>query len=329
VNIQDLIAKTAAKESALRETRFVAPCVRGGVVRARVGALVQTFLPSPRDFEGWGVFAPSDDGRTAALAEEADLPLVARYLELFPLLRVRLAAPLAGSTWLAYPVSEGDMARRFGGSARPVVVHLVTEGRPFEVATVRHASGGAAFWFEDTDRRADPAPADALRDALRALTEPAALRFAGMTPEMRVTYTLATQHNPEFAERRRQQARAQTRRGREQFRRDIQEQYGYWNDHLPGIPNQGEAARVSDRREQDRLRRALALGGGTLHEAVDRGDYYLVEWEGAEGIRHTSAIAKGDLTVISSGICLSGRDHHFDLQSLVGVVEGRDSYWGV
>jgi hypothetical protein len=38
----------------------------------------------------------------------------------------------------------------------------------------------------------------------------------------------------------------------------------------------------------------------------------------------TSAIAKTDLTVVSSGICLSGRVRDFDLQSLVGVMEQQD-----
>jgi hypothetical protein len=41
-------------------------------------------------------------------------------------------------------------------------------------------------------------------------------------------------------------------------------------------------------------------------------------------MRHTSAIAKADLTVVSSGICLSGRDRDFDLQSLVGVIEHQE-----
>jgi hypothetical protein len=68
------------------------------------------------------------------------------------------------------------------------------------------------------------------------------------------------------------------------------------------------------------------MGGGELREFRDRGDFWQVEWETGDGERHTSAIAKGDLTVISSGICLSGGDRHFDLQSLVGVIEARDNW---
>ena len=74
-------------------------------------------------------------------------------------------------------------------------------------------------------------------------------------------------------------------------------------------------------RDEKRLRQALKLGGGELHQFYDRGDYWTVDWMTADSTRHTSAIAKDDLTVVSSGICLSGRDRDFDLQSLVGVVE--------
>ncbi|BAY27974.1 hypothetical protein NIES2100_78010 [Calothrix sp. NIES-2100] len=76
--------------------------------------------------------------------------------------------------------------------------------------------------------------------------------------------------------------------------------------------------------DEKRLRKALQQGGGELSQFQDHGDYWTVNWRTADGIRHTSAIAKIDLTVISSGICLSGRDRDFDLQSLVGVMEQQE-----
>ncbi len=72
---------------------------------------------------------------------------------------------------------------------------------------------------------------------------------------------------------------------------------------------------------QARLRVALAFGGGTLYDYADHGDYYQIDWRTRAGEQHTSAIAKHDLIVMSAGICLSGQDRDFDLQSLVGVVE--------
>lgn len=82
-------------------------------------------------------------------------------------------------------------------------------------------------------------------------------------------------------------------------------------------------------RDADVLEDALEMGGGQLCSYSDEGDYWNVEWTAPSGeVRH-SAIAKDDLTVISAGICLSGRDRDFDLQSLVGVVDGwdRQGWW--
>ncbi|MEH1831557.1 MAG: hypothetical protein V7L29_05610 [Nostoc sp.] len=76
--------------------------------------------------------------------------------------------------------------------------------------------------------------------------------------------------------------------------------------------------------DEKRLRKALQMGGGTLTQFHDRSDYWTVDWTTADGVRHSSAIAKTDLTVVSSGICLSGRDRDFDLQSLVGVMEQQE-----
>lgn len=280
-NIRKLLDSMAAQEAAFQETQFVAPCVRGGTVRARVAGLVQTFRPKPSDFEGWGVFRPEGNA-TAVLTDEAGLPLVDEYLKLLTPLRVRLVHALKAQTWLAYPVNEGDARQRLG-QVRPFPIHLVTEGAPFEPILARGAGG--VWWFAETDRRADPHEADRLCEALKQVTPPEGLRFPGLTPEMRTAYGLAAQQANEFS---------------------AQRQHG---------------------RDTRRLTDALRVGGGELRGFRDRGDFWQVEWTTRDGQRHTSAIGKGELTVMSSGICLSGRDHDFDLQSLVGVIERRDTDW--
>ncbi|MBI2875318.1 MAG: hypothetical protein HYY20_00360 [Candidatus Tectomicrobia bacterium] len=275
-DLRKLLAQVAAEEDAFRQTTFLAPCVRGGQVRAKVVGLVYTFAPQPRNFEGWGIFQPVSE-RMAAVIEEASLPQVAEYLRLLKPLRLRLAHALRGQTWLAYPVNESDARQRLG-EARPVPIHLVSDGAQFEPVVARWDGGG--LWYEEIDRRDDPTMAESLRDALRKVTPPEAVRFKGMTPEMRTVYGVAAQQANAFQ------------------------------------------SMMQQRRDEARLRDALRMGGGELRTFDDRGDFWRVEWTTRDGEHHTSAIAKGDLTVISAGICLSGKDRDFDLQSLVGVVEG-------
>jgi hypothetical protein len=71
--------------------------------------------------------------------------------------------------------------------------------------------------------------------------------------------------------------------------------------------------------EERRLRNALHHAGAELKDYVERRDVYTVTYE-VDGQRHVSAVAKKDLSVQVAGICLSGEDQKFDLQSLVGVI---------
>lgn len=320
-DIRNLLNQIAAQETQLRDTQFLAPCVRGGRVRTSVANIIYTFTPQPQDFEGWGIFQPVD-GKTAEVVDEPSLPQLAEYLKLLKPMRLRLAYVLQGQTWLAYPGNEADMQQRLA-VAKPVLVHLVTEGSAFEPIIARF--DGSAWWFDELDRRAEPQPAELLREQLRQETAPEQIRFSGMTPEMLSVYNLALQQTEAYQQRRRHQQEVTEQQERRRQQRQAERQQREHQRRQQPTPR-GRRDRRAAQNDQQRLQDALHMGGGELRDFRDRGDFWQVEWTTRNGEYHTSAISKHDLTVISSGICLSGYDRNFDLQSLVGVVEARD-HW--
>ncbi len=73
-------------------------------------------------------------------------------------------------------------------------------------------------------------------------------------------------------------------------------------------------------RVEIKLGDALSRADAALQSYIEREDAFTVSFS-ADGRTHRATVRKDDLTVISAGLCLSGQDQRFDLQSLVGVIQ--------
>jgi hypothetical protein len=144
---------------------------------------------------------------------------------------------------------------------------------------------GIKWWFDSIDMSDNLLIIDEMRNLSSSDTPVESIRISGMTPEMRKAYDI--NKNP--------------------------------------VPVTGAPDVEIPMTDEERVAHALERAGGRLLSFVDRGDRWAVEWETSTRERHSSAINKEDMTVMSAGICLSGEDSKFDLQTLVGVVEGRYS----
>ena len=101
-----------------------------------------------------------------------------------------------------------------------------------------------------------------------------------------------------------------------------EERSAYAANYIPRLQVQIEAARD---RVEEKIRAALVHAGARYRDYQERGDVYRVTYE-VDGCRHTTIVDRQDLSVRAAGICLSGEDDRFDLQSLVGVLrEGTDT----
>lgn len=185
--IKKIIEKLEDAETKFFASTFLAPLVRGGLVRTRIAGIVHTFRVAAGNFEGWAIFRPRSF-KEAEVVEEASLRDVANYLKRFPILRVILAEKKE-RFWIACPMNVVDAKQRFRIKEFFLPCGLVQGAMQFEQIVARF--DGATFWFEGADEKRDPRISDALREALKRLHRPEALRIKTLTLEERMAYAYA------------------------------------------------------------------------------------------------------------------------------------------
>lgn len=309
VDPRALIARLSQESQQLLEREGIAPLLPGGRIRTRVSGLVYEFRPRQR-FTGWSRFRPLNE-READIIGEAQPWERSGYLELFPLLRVILLWPDTSGrypgTWLAIPYNDSDAHQRFDLPMEPLPVFLCdpTAGAErFERVLAR--VDGRTLWFDGIDLLADPTHAEWLRNAADQENVPdilpglaASERQALLFSRLRTFELTLTGNTPQPP-----QTQPRTR----------QEQQAWLNRQFHQLTLEG------------RLRHALAKADATLHSyseviATDGSvSQLIVEWsQHGQAHRYRSSLDPR-LTIVSSGICLSGRDRDFDLTSLVSVM---------
>lgn len=276
MNISSLIKHLAYQEQLLAEKTVLAPWVQGGRIRVRIEGLVHTLHPMPNTKPGWSYFRLLNEKQVVRLATATQADR-SSYLQKCFAQPLHLALRLKQQTWLAVP-QDMQITQRIVGRQGTVLVHLVERGQRFD--TIRGCFDGASWWYDAPDRRTDPRLAAQLREAQHNHMGAQTVQVRGLTPALRMAYSVVQQHH----------------------------------------------TKTHVRRDAQRLRHALEIAGGTLANQQDRGDHWLVTWNTPDGERHTSAISKNQLTVLSAGICLSEHDRDFDLQSLVSVVQRRPEW---
>ena len=290
MSLAHIFDRLQAQETALIGTRVLAPILGGRRVTVRVGGVAcQLALDSNQ--RGWSVLEVQST-RRAKWLRAATLSEREKYLALLPAVRF-IALERSGDIWHSLPAHAGDARFRLQGAA-PVSGGANANVQTFDCLVARF--DGTHFWFERADARRSPAIAEYLRTSLADQIVPDALSKKGLKPEERAAYAFALYGPP----------------APETIAPD---------DAATVPPSLNPLAALTNPNTPDgRLAQSLQHAGGRLVSWMDRGDAYTVTYQfGAQ--THTSTVRADDLSIVTSGICLSGRDRDFDLTSLVGVMQ--------
>jgi hypothetical protein len=333
-DVLELLNKLNRESKQLLSREIIAPLLPQGRIRTRIAGMVYEFK-CKGEFSGWGRFSPLNE-REASPLEEAQPWERGLYLEQLPALRVILLwpdpDPRHPGTWWALPYNQSDARQRFKLNVEPLPVFLCDPGNGaerFERVLVR--VDGNALWFEGPDILADPTHAEWLRDTATDI-ERLETFLPGLSASERLALVLWQMRQVELALP--ATVLRAVQHSSEEPARDLPREAGQQREWLHQQVQQRQFLLYEQAQRgtlEHLLRHALTRADARLHgfSMVPATNYVpahlVVEWS-AQGQTHRyRSMIDPNMTVISSGICLSGRDRDFDLTSLVNVMT--DAYW--
>jgi len=287
-----LIKRFSDDERNLASVLFLAPYVPGGKIKVKLKSVVYDLTVTDAgplaEHGGFGLFQMTEPGK-ARYVEAPKREMTDAYLKLLPRVAIVLIEEFE-THWWGLQANPSDTRFMF---REPVPLRLPE--RPLSFQQVYARFDGNTFWYHGENRRRDPVVARKLREAIGEDLSPDALRISGANPSELLAYrVIYFDKHPELAPPKPQETPVQARH------------------QLQARP----------RTDLDRLRDALTHAGARLdgYWATGDGSSSVFVRYSVDGHNHTATVNLDDLSVMSAGICLSGRDRDFDLTSLVGVM---------
>jgi hypothetical protein len=197
IDVLDIINKLGEKERQITSLEFVSPIFFSDTVVTRIDGLLYKFSV-PAKTPGWYKIRPVNQNK-AKFVGEADFMERERYLKHLGKLRVTLTLK-RDSVYLAVP----DKANRFGLSSHELVPVLLCDDSVLNFDRVLVRYDGANFWFESADISNDPTKAEYLRNSLEKIIESKKIKYANLTFEEKLAYTLRTTFDKRFLEDRKE-----------------------------------------------------------------------------------------------------------------------------
>lgn len=193
VDVMSIISKLGEKELRVTDLEFISPVFFTDTVVTRIDGLVYKFgiRKTP---PGWYKIRPTDHLH-AKIVGEADIIEREEYLKRLGKLRVTLTLR-KDNVYLAVP----DKANKYGFPSNELLPVLLTDDSVLNFDRVIVRYDGANTWFDSVDINNDPTKAEYLRDSLEKYTEPEKIKFANLTFEEKLAYTLRTTFDKRFYE---------------------------------------------------------------------------------------------------------------------------------
>lgn len=177
--------KLAAEEAAFFNSQFFSPVLKGKPIRIRISGVIVTLnVTKPKNYEGWGVFAPNS-AKSARFVREPNMTEKESYFNLFPALRLILCRRTKDQ-WFGIPANQSDTRFKITGT---VPIQLCTEVQMFDMVKVRF--DGTNVWFEQIDPRHSLKNSVYMRESVLKFLEAPKLDLPGLTIEERDAYLIA------------------------------------------------------------------------------------------------------------------------------------------